>query len=75
MTTPTADGQGWRPIAEAPMDETEILGYYPDTGSIYVVFMDPDTERWWHQGYEGSLRKPPSHWMPLPPPPTSGEAG
>lgn len=66
----------WRDISEAPRDGTPILAYCADHygrfGNMQVT--------WWRQaddkrGYIGwgefnETYWPPTHWMPLPDPPT-----
>lgn len=68
----------WHPIETAPKDGTCIMVYVPgDYANAYVVvqwdmneysgecrgWLEAEGERW--SAYE------PSHWMPLPPPPTT----
>jgi hypothetical protein len=60
----------WQPIESAPKDETEMLGFYPRSGRIYIVFFDPGTDMWWHQGYENGTDEP-ACWQPLPAHPSS----
>jgi hypothetical protein len=68
----------WQPIETAPKDGTRILAYcpnHPDVGSITRV-------TWWRQAKDGhgfigwgefnEQYWPPTHWMPLPAPPTTG---
>lgn len=56
---------GWIPIETAPRDETEILTW--DGSYIRVATHAWDDE--WSQGSDPSHT--PTHWMPLPKPPTS----
>lgn len=74
----------WQPIETAPRDGTTILGWFPirlleadRRGTVHtrhdvmVIMWRQDCPRW--SGPDGGLtREPPTHWMPLPPPP-SGE--
>ena len=65
---------GWQPIGTAPKDGAEILLYFPEgkIGSAKWrkgIFGGP--KEWFSA--EGSrlclAYDPPTHWMPLPPPP------
>jgi hypothetical protein len=67
----------WRPIAEAPRDETAIIGWQPNwsmgyevqwcgdkrNGGWYLANNDPSDS--WGPGALTDL----THWMPLPSPP------
>lgn len=71
----------WQSIETAPRDGTVFLVYRPDAGltgdstfaivqGVNVPTTSPQgvvhyTSRWCH----------PTHWMPLPPPPSLGRAG
>lgn len=72
--------KGWRPIETAPMDGTDILCFCvepefegeenPHTEQRVCFFgqMQEDYSCWMsHYGYE----QRPTHWMPLPKPPTA----
>lgn len=72
--------KGWRPIETAPMDGTDILCWCvepefegeenPHTEQRVCFFgqMQEDYSCWMsHYGYE----QRPTHWMPLPKPPTA----
>ena len=62
----------WRPIEEAPKDGFEVLVYVPRaTGALYITASNPTGQQWWSRNV-GAVK--PTHWMPLPPPPT-GEQG
>ena len=69
--TPTAQAEGWRPISTAPRDGTEVLADTSGLGRV-VVYWD-DEESQWGTGLGYLDRGAPTHWMPLPPPPTSAE--
>lgn len=58
--------QTWQPIETAPKNGTEVLVY--DDGAIMVSSWLDDGQRagWWDNGL---MDPPPTHWMPLPPPP------
>lgn len=72
----------WLPIESAPKDGTAILVCLSDSDSGYVVFwVDPAKEIrdyvgskiGWHIAYCGDFLGPcdaPTHWQPLPSPPT-----
>ena len=68
---PTAQAEGWRPISTAPRDGTEVLADTSGLGLV-VVYWDDD-ESQWGTGLGYLERGAPTHWMPLPPPPTSAE--
>jgi hypothetical protein len=59
----------WQPIETAPKDGTVVLAceidYYPE--SVASANFESGSW-WWHM--EGS-RATPTHWQPLPPPPTT----
>ena len=70
---PTAQTEGWRPIETAPKDKSNIVLLRQPCGSIANGF-------WLAEAYAGNgawiwpyVHKTPTHWMPLPPPPTSAE--
>ena len=66
---PTAQAEGWRDIATAPKDGTEILGYTEEVGAL-VLYWDSMTGEMdhWSDGMSVSYWKP-TQWMPLPPAP------
>ena len=72
----------WQPIATAPKDGTWLLLFSP----LGVNSLDSDpplyitTASWWdgvwYHHYSdgvGHFINGPTHWMPLPPPPTAAE--
>ena len=70
---PTAQAEGWRPISTAPKDKSNMVLLRQPCGSIANGF-------WLAEAYAGNgawiwpyVHKTPTHWMPLPPPPTSAE--
>ena len=78
----------WQPIASAPKDGTNVLLYIPNYGShIHIGFftdmvmishgkVKSDNKHWTAMdGLFSHMRNhpEPSHWMPLPTPPTSKE--
>lgn len=63
------DAQEWRPIETAPMDESDVLVFNPMTGPYVSRFTDGEWPlRFW--GFPGVWCPVPTHWQPLPPPPT-----
>ena len=71
----------WQPIETAPKDGTEVLvGWYSEKGHFenHVwqhkgwlwewAVASYETDRW--SDWECSLAEEPTHWMPLPPPPS-----
>ncbi len=65
----------WQPIETAPMDGTEFLGWRRGiAGTAYRIPRD-DCEMWFFCGQSGNVESwpqvKPTHWMPLPKPPTS----
>jgi hypothetical protein len=82
------DERGWRPIESAPKDGTDVLVMYMhiETQCVFNAFYaspaenwDAEDEGWW--SYEHSeVRRiklegwmTPTHWQPLPTPPTGAE--
>jgi hypothetical protein len=66
----------WRPISEAPKDGTDVLIYVADTAEQFVGYWRDDSNAFviapnGRGGWTGL--KEPTHWMPLPPPPSAGE--
>lgn len=72
-------GDGWQPIENAPRDGTRILSCRPDFKDrplIYAIVAYKDGE--WHQqalmGGSLGVGYYPTHWQPLPNPPTTGDS-
>lgn len=68
---------GWQPIETAPRDKTRVLlwctaGRYHNPFSVTGYFLVEQNCRSWVDTYSGEDLPPPTHWMPLPPPPTEG---
>lgn len=59
----------WQPIETAPKDGARILG--TDGHSVEVIYNARGTG-WFNQSAEISMWRvfPPTHWMPLPEPPS-----
>lgn len=61
----------WQDIATAPRGRSKaVIVYCPLPGQPYVVTAVFDNGAW-RDSYEGEELFPPTHWMPLPPPPTT----
>lgn len=62
----------WRPIESAPKDGTDVLicKVYDDGSVSDFEIAGWDDELEWHGLQDITLDKP-THWMPLPSPPTS----
>lgn len=65
----------WRPIETAPKDGTPLLLLWPDAAEKMAVMWWDDYCGGWMGYYDGINpgRMPPTHWMPLPPPPKGAE--
>lgn len=59
--------EDWQPIATAPKDGTEVLGYLPVAKKARVVLWRRHWEQW--QMVPGYYAAKPTHWQPLPKPP------
>lgn len=55
---------GVQPMATAPMDGREILGYWSGGKTWEIVYCSNLNERWCNE--QGELITPPTHWHPLP---------
>jgi len=74
----------WQPILTAPRDGTPIILFSADVdedmGQIWIARWS-EAHKWRDYGWEyrggGSwcYANTPSHWMPLPPPPSTGDHG
>lgn len=63
----------WQPIETAPRDGTEILIFIPDCDQAVASYQygdDEDMAGWWGDG--GFHYADPTHWQPLPAPPSDG---
>lgn len=66
------EGDGWMPIDGAPKDHFPRLTWSPQQGQC-VAFLDV-TWAWWSiPNGDGPMRHPPTHYRPLPNPPTAKE--
>lgn len=74
----------WQPIATAPKDGTQLLGYcdYAQNGRAFWVAMwiddadELDGGFWLDAGKQDSMSRDaePTHWQPLPEPPDAEQA-
>lgn len=64
---------GWQPIETAPNNSRDVLLYCEDTNEQFVGFKRTDNlyQFAFHNGQQ--ILCIPTHWMPLPPPPTPSE--
>jgi hypothetical protein len=68
----------WEKIETAPKDGKSVLVYRPTTKRVEVARYEEDKHSkkpnpYWRSCVLGatlSKQYPPTHWMPLPPPPT-----
>lgn len=71
----------WQPIETAPKDGTEILVARAGYGMAVVSFRDGEwcnAGEWCFAGdvgWGGSMDVEPTHWMPLPEPPSGDREG
>lgn len=66
----------WQPIETAPKDGTEVILYVPDFDKVTTGWYSQKTRLWPHCEEFTEDGEPcnvglPSHWMPLPPPPSN----
>lgn len=62
----------WQPIETAPM-ATWILVWAPSSIVRSAALCQIDGRKWWTEGRSGELGFWPTHWMPLPEPPTKAD--
>lgn len=75
------DPAGWRPIASAPKDGTEVLGCFAfkkSDGSYGIGWVADgylDGDGWVFASFplDADEYSAPNYWMPLPTPPQGGE--
>jgi hypothetical protein len=65
----------WQPIETAPKDAGSLVVW---NGERYAVAEWTDYYGWWEKrkdplGEPYGIRPQPTHWMPLPPPPSAPE--
>lgn len=58
----------WQPIETAPKDGTEIVVYVKQIGQMVVYYDKMWTEK--SNLLRAKMSFEPTHWMPLPQPPT-----
>ena len=70
--------QVWQPIDTAPKDGTEILGWNYHLGRHIVSWAVQPCHNphpaWISSTCRTNHLDPPTHWMPLPTPPNTGES-
>ena len=61
-------------MSKAPRDGTRVLLYAPDSPDAGVGYYVADYGRWFSQDddFNRWAVMPPTHWMPLPTPPSEG---
>ena len=67
----------WEPIETAPRDESALLLWFPDAElKVRAAFWSPDGD-WFEYEWSGhpitDLCGQPTHWMPIPKPPTTNK--
>jgi len=70
----------WQPIESAPMDWTDVLVFSPshedtNTGGVFCAWYDPEAEGWYAHQAQDLFGLEPTHWQPLPEPPTTKGEG
>jgi hypothetical protein len=61
----------WQPIETAPRDNHARMVWCPEAMNIYIVTWWQQENAWAHFGGAGRiLMEAPTHWMPLPSPPS-----
>lgn len=62
---------GWEAIETAPKDGREVLGYTAEVGALVLYWdtMCSETDRW--SDGMSMHNWAPTHWQPMPPPPSS----
>lgn len=71
-------GLVWQPIETAPLDGTEVVLFYPHMSNGLVTAgyyhrADFHHEPYWYADLVNGGASPPTHWMPLPPPPPTDQ--
>jgi hypothetical protein len=62
--------QGWQPIETAPKDGTPVLCFEPHSMGGYCFVAAPNEDGDWCDNLATLNTYKPTHWMPLPAPPT-----
>ncbi len=71
--------EAWQPISSVPKDGTTVMVYVPDFEKITEAWFCEQTGLWPHSAAYSEEGEPcnvgqPTHWRPLPAPPTTPEA-
>ena len=61
----------WRPIESAPWDGGDMLVYNPVSCEMFVAYQTESGR--WSFAVGHVMKNDPSHWIPLPPAPTTTE--
>jgi len=60
----------WQPIETAPKDAGDYLVFNASSEEMFVAYRySGNTNEWWYSDRH-RLQEPPTHWMPLPAPPS-----
>ena len=59
----------WQPIKTAPKDGTQVLGYFDGHVVVMLWFTYSNDYTCW-ETVDAETEVDPTHWMPLPNPPT-----
>ena len=62
----------WQPIETAP-SEGDFLAYVPNSIAGPILIVEADMGEFWHMAGDDTETVKPTHWMPLPPPPSTKE--
>ena len=65
------ENSGWRPIATAPFAIDVLIAQVPSP-MVWCAYRVDDA--WYMPGDDASFIVEPTHWMPLPSPPTYEES-
>lgn len=74
MTPHKSDMGGWQPIESAPKDGTEILLYCPTSEVFVGIYCAGWGRGWAPRFYDDTPDFIPTHWMPLPDPPSAASS-
>lgn len=63
----------WRPIETAPKDGTRVVLGWLDRAWAHPGYYAADHGGWANDEDHAGFFDEPTHWMPMPPPPTPSE--